>query len=95
MGKVKLFSTIFGIGAGTATVLGTLWAFGNEFGFRPALKAEVDAVSSELKIVGSAVGWLELKNFEELLSRGVKLTRRDCARYRSLAKQLGVTPRPC
>ena len=72
-----------------------LWAFADHYGFRPALIEEVQAVQADITVVASSVDWLRLENFERRLNRGHKLTRRECAEYRTLAKRLNVEPKNC
>jgi hypothetical protein len=71
------------------------WAFADHFGFRPALIEEVKAVQADVTVVASSVNWLRLENFERRLARGHKLTRKECAEYRDLAKRLNVIPKNC
>jgi len=81
-------SAIFMIVAGA-------WTFADAYGFRPALKAEVEAVAANVEVVAQSVDWLNFENYEKLITRGVKLTRRQCADYRRLAKRLGVPAKAC
>ena len=73
----------------------TLYAAGEQFGFRPAYLAEVRDVRADLDQVAVNVDWVRLENYERLLARGVKLSQRDCAEYLKLARRLGVTARAC
>lgn len=87
----KYVAVIAFIGA----LIGGTWSFGDTFGFRPALKSEVEAVKGEVEVVGQSVAWIRLENYERRLDRGLKLSRRECADYRRLARRLGVDPKPC
>ena len=78
-----------------SVVLGMGWAAGDQWGFRPAFKAEVATVSESVEVVARSVDWLKLENFERRLERGQRLTRRECAEYRRLAERLGVQARGC
>lgn len=76
--------------------LGALvWFALDGIGIRPATIGEVRVVDHRVDTVATSVGWLKLANYENVLKRGGKLTREDCAKYRALAKRLGVPPKAC
>ena len=83
------------IGGAVVAITATSWAFADAYGFRPALKAEVDTVARNIETVAVSVDWLRLENYERRLARGQALTRRECADYRRLAERLRVPPKPC
>lgn len=93
--KLPGWLQVIALTSAVAAFIAALWGFGDTFGFRPALKAEVDLVASKVQVVATSVDWLELANYEKFLDRGGKLTRRECAKYTGLAKRLGVQPMPC
>ncbi len=77
------------------TVLGGAWAFADHFEFRFAYKQEVTEISKKVEVVSTSVLWLELIHYERLIKRGIILPPKECAKYRRIARILGVTPQPC
>ena len=51
--------------------------------------------AEDIEVVGKSVKWIRLENYEALLRKGGRLSRQECARYRALAKSLGVKPLAC
>ncbi len=78
---------------GMAAIAGGAYAFGDRFGFRPALISEVRDVEQMAAANSRQLLWLQLDNFERVKKRR-RLTRKECARYLAIARQLGV-PAKC
>jgi hypothetical protein len=91
MTPLKLIAIIIASLGGT----GGVYATADHFGFRPAYIMEVREVKQGLTQIAVNVDWVRLENYERLLDRGGKLSRRECAEYRKIAKRLGVTPKAC
>jgi len=81
--------------AAVGTVLAAAWGFGDAFGFRPALKIEVEQANARIETVANSVAWLQFTNLHNRLLAGGRLTPRECSAYRSLAAQFNVPPLPC
>ena len=88
--KVK---TIYAVIAVAALVSGGAWAFGDTFGFRPALKFEVDEVRALAVAGATKLQWLEWENLDRLKNQR-RLTPQECVKYLALSKQIGV-PSKC
>lgn len=86
----KYASYLTAIGA----VLAIGWTFGDTYGFRPALKIEVNKVLAQVEQVSSNVLWNTWFRLENQRKHG-GLSPQDCAIYRRLSQQLGVPPGPC
>ncbi len=91
----KRVSIVISVIIGILTLAGMSWATADYLGIRPVLKSEFDEQGARIEVVGRSVQWLQLGNYERILDRGVKLTRKECAAYRRLAVSLGVPPRAC
>lgn len=91
---MKNIPTYYLIGGAVCAFLAISWTFGDEFGFRPVYKAELVAVADQAATNTMQVSWLRLDNFERILKRR-NLSVQECAKYRGLAKSLGVDPQPC
>ncbi len=93
MKMLSQVKTIYAVVAVAAVVSGGAWAFGDTFGFRPALKFEVDEVRALAVAGATKLQWLEWENLDRLKSRR-RLTPKECAKYLALGKQIGV-PSKC
>ncbi len=85
--------TIYAVIAVAAIISGSAWAFGDTFGFRPALKFEVDEVRALAVAGATKLQWLEWENLKRTKAQR-KLTPKECAEFIVLGKQIGV-PSKC
>ncbi len=94
--RMSIFRTVAVYSSGVVAVVavaGIVWAVAVDHPARPALKYEVDKLAQQAATNTTELLWLQLRQFERIKKRR-PLTRRECARYLAIAKQLGV-PAKC
>lgn len=82
-----------GVVVAVGTITAGVWAVGTQFGFRPALLAELNGVRELASVTAQQVVWLRFLGLDEVKKRR-KLTPQECAVYLELANQLGI-PATC
>lgn len=90
---IKKLLVIFAFVSALTGVTAGAWAFGDAFGFRFALKFEVDDVRVLAAASATKLQWLEFESLESIKKRRA-LTAKECAKFLVLGKILGV-PATC
>jgi len=92
--KLKQVTTVTAAAMGGIAFAGAVWAATDYLGIRPVIKNELDVVIEHLDELAGNMNWITYENLARKLANG-GLTPRECAKYRALAKVLGVVPKAC